>query len=80
MAFYDKIWKTKLSDCKSSEECKHINPDENMNCVNNCTSVICYNRIYAAEPLEDGEIDAERNRKFISCLRDECKRNGRKLP
>ena len=72
----DKFWKNKMNDCELSV-CKQYRRDEAYNCVNNCTSVACYTKIYGANPLEDGEIDYERNRKFISCLRDEIKEQQR---
>jgi hypothetical protein len=74
MAFYDKIWKTTMDECKVSDECRVLHPDENMNCLNKCTSDKCYEKVYASMPLEDGEIDPERERVFRSCLRDEAKR------
>ncbi len=73
-AYYDKIWKAKEAKCKLSEFCSRFNAEEGMNCVNNCTSLACYNEIYSKEPLEDGEIDYERSRRFTSCLREECKK------
>jgi len=45
-----------------------------MNCINSCTSEKCFNLLYIDEPLEDGEIDVDRQRKFTTCLRDEVKR------
>jgi hypothetical protein len=50
----DRIWKAKQTVCETSV-CQHLYKDENMNCVNNCTSPSCYDEIYGTEPLEDGE-------------------------
>jgi len=54
-----------------AEVCSHFVPDESYNCVNKCTSAACFSEIYEANPLEDGEIDHERERLFTSCLRTE---------
>lgn len=64
----DKLWKDKKKSCESVS-CAGFVPDEAMNCVNNCTSAECYTAVYAASPLEDGEIDSKRSREFIQCLR-----------
>lgn len=69
----DKVWKKKKSVCERSSECVEKIPDESQNCVNKCTSKACYDAVYAAEPLEDGEIDTERMSKFTNCLRREEK-------
>ncbi|CAM9594026.1 unnamed protein product [Choristocarpus tenellus] len=55
-------------------ECVHLVPLEAQNCVNRCISQECYESIYAADPLEDGEIDTTRGKRFGSCARN----NGRK--
>lgn len=73
-AFYDKIWKVTAEECRTSDACKMLIPDENANCVNRCTSEKCYEKIYANKPLEDGEIDYDRNRAFTNCLREESRR------
>ena len=43
-------------------ECEHsvcaARQWENVNCVNKCTSPRCFGEVYAAAPLEDGEIDS----------------------
>ncbi len=53
--------------------CQAFNQDENMNCVNECTSKKCYDEIYAPSPLEDGEIDHKRLKDFLSCVRLEIR-------
>jgi len=65
-------WRLKKSLCEK-ETCSHLIPEESANCVNNCTSPMCYDKTYAAEPLEDGEVDHTRSRAFVACLRDESK-------
>ena len=45
-----------------------------MNCVNLCTSPMCFEEVYGESnggALEDGEIDLDRKRKFETCLRKE---------
>lgn len=44
-----------MSVCESSV-CSHLLRDETMNCVNNCTSPVCYADVYGREPLEDGVV------------------------
>lgn len=61
-----------LSDCEATT-CMHLPPDENMNCVNRCASQACFDTVYASEPLEDGEVDDERERTFRNCLREELR-------
>ena len=68
----DKLWKTKRKTCESIT-CAHLHIDESVNCVNQCTSDVCYKEVYGEEPLEDGEIDLGRHKKFMSCVRKEAK-------
>ena len=74
IAFYDKMWKDRQSDCKTLEPCKDMIPDEALNCINNCTSPACYSKIFSNMPLEDGEIDHDRSRTFTTCMREELKK------
>jgi hypothetical protein len=67
----DKIWKVRKSICEKSPECTLKPLDESQNCINKCVSRTCFDFIYAAEPLEDGEIDTDRAHKFTNCLRKE---------
>ena len=69
---YDRIWKNTRTSCQKND-CAHLIPEEAYNCVNNCTSNLCYSQIYADNPLEDGEIDYERSRKFTACARSEVR-------
>ena len=66
----DRAWKMKKSSCES-EDCSHLVPEEAYNCVNECVSPDCFQTIYSSNPLEDGEIDPDRNRQFIQCIRQE---------
>jgi hypothetical protein len=43
--------------------------EERGNCVSKCISQECYKEVYSHDPLEDGEIDNERQRVFLSCTR-----------
>eukprot|EP00898_Chlorokybus_atmophyticus_P003109 jgi/Chlat1/379/Chrsp10S01489 len=43
------------------------------NCVLKCASPSCYDKVYASDPLEDGEIDSERGRAFRACARMELR-------
>jgi len=69
---YDRFWKTRKRECER-DVCGHMIPEEAYNCVNECTSTTCYNEVYSAEPLEDGEIDLERSRVYTACLRREAR-------
>jgi hypothetical protein len=40
----DRVWKGKLSQCEELY-CAHLKSDENMNCVYNCTSEACYEKV-----------------------------------
>ena len=52
-ARYDKIWKAKKAVCEKTA-CSKFLPDENYNCVNDCTSPLCFAEVYAGNLLEDG--------------------------
>lgn len=68
----DRVWKARKTDCEDREDlCGQLIPEEAYNCVNECISKNCYDKVYALNPLEDGEIDFDRNIEFISCLRNE---------
>jgi hypothetical protein len=73
----DSVWKHKKISCERMN-CTHLNIDENMNCVNECTSKKCYEKIYSILPLEDGEIDNKRSRDFNRCLREEVQEQTRR--
>ena len=54
--------------------CAGWHPDEADNCLNECASPACYREVYAAAPLEPGEVDRARWGEFQQCARDEAKR------
>ena len=67
----DQTWKSQKKNCEK-ETCSHLQTDVNDNCVNECVDPLCYDDIYTQHergPLEDGEIDADRYRMFINCVR-----------
>ena len=64
----DRQWRNKKRECEQVQ-CQEYSIDEGMNCVNECISLECFTKVYAQEPLEDGEIDSVRNREFVTCLR-----------
>jgi len=68
----DREWKSKKRLCERSQ-CSHLVPEEAYNCVNECLSPGCFDEIYAADPLEDGEIDRERSKRYLTCVRLEAK-------
>ena len=60
-------------NCQNTEICRTFEPSNAHNCVNQCISATCYAEVYAADPLEDGEIDKKRDIMFIKCIRIEEK-------
>eukprot|EP00793_Prasinoderma_coloniale_P001035 PRCOL_00006026-RA len=52
------------------------------NCVLRCMAPPCYEETYGSDPLEDGEVDTVRGRKFRVCakawLKDEKERKARR--
>ncbi|OQS00173.1 hypothetical protein THRCLA_21732 [Thraustotheca clavata] len=66
----DRKWKMQKKYC-TERDCSLLDKYTNMNCVNMCLSPTCYERVYAEEPLEDGEVDDYRSYRFVSCLRKE---------
>ena len=58
LAQYDRFWKARKRDCER-DMCGHMIPEEAYNCVNECTSSVCYGEVYAGEPLEDGARSTE---------------------
>ena len=43
------------------------------NCVLRCMSETCYDSVYGADALEEGEVDVVRGRTFRSCARNELR-------
>ncbi|CAK0871174.1 unnamed protein product [Prorocentrum cordatum] len=62
-------WK-KESECAKSI-CKDFHTDENDDCLAACVSQSCHAEVYAADPLEPGEVDRERQTKFNGCVKRE---------
>ena len=58
----------KKAECQKKDSCKW---DESDNCINHCMSATCFNKIYAENLLEPGEIDRPRATKFSECMRVE---------
>ena len=67
-----RTWKVRIRECEEGA-CAHLIAEEGMNCVHRCASAACYDEVYAAEPLEDGEVDTERDALFKSCMVAEAK-------
>ena len=73
---YDREWKSKRRQCLDNE-CRHMHPDENENCLNKCTSNACYHDVYGegnGGDLEPGEVDHGRRKQYQKCVRAEIKR------
>jgi hypothetical protein len=79
IARLDRQWKSRKANCEK-EQCSALIPEEAYNCVNECVSKLCYDEIYASNPLEDGEVDNARSRSFTNCLRKEEKYMAKKKP
>eukprot|EP00397_Hematodinium_sp_SG-2012_P060364 GEMP01078522.1.p1 GENE.GEMP01078522.1~~GEMP01078522.1.p1 ORF type:complete len:103 (+),score=16.15 GEMP01078522.1:71-379(+) len=58
---------TKRRECMRGP-CMRIYMDENDDCVDRCVSETCYNKLYAHNPLEPGELDTIRRSEFNVCL------------
>ena len=58
-----------------TEVCGSYIPEESLNCVFLCVSPSCYETIYGAEPLEDGELDAYRAKRFELCAKEEIRQS-----
>lgn len=81
---FDKFQKKRKDECTLGP-CAHLPKEVNDNCVNQCFSLLCFNKIYAENPLEEGEYDVKRwkiiykwgfnkfyrQRTFTDCTREE---------
>ena len=67
---YHRLWRARRRDCeKLCYEPDGVLPrDEAQNCANRCTSHACFEEVYGADPLEDGEVDSARSRGYTACL------------
>ena len=59
--------------CQNEGVCALLVPEESLNCVNRCLSPDCYAKLWAHDPLEDGEIDVVRGQQFDDCLQEELR-------
>lgn len=66
---------TRRRDCERIT-CAGVHEYERENCILRCRSEQCYERIYGAEELEPGEIDAQRTRLFNTCESQEHRTAG----
>eukprot|EP00520_Triparma_pacifica_P003386 CAMPEP_0118658032 /NCGR_PEP_ID=MMETSP0785-20121206/14345_1 /TAXON_ID=91992 /ORGANISM="Bolidomonas pacifica, Strain CCMP 1866" /LENGTH=112 /DNA_ID=CAMNT_0006551009 /DNA_START=93 /DNA_END=427 /DNA_ORIENTATION=+ len=78
----DTMWKNRKRECEREQDlCGGIHVDLNQNCVNECISPDCYTEVYGPStigPLEDGEIDPERQKLFTQCVRRDYREQKRK--
>ena len=75
----DSQWKARKRECERAPElCGSQILEESQNCINACVSQECYDEVYSADPLEDGEIDPERGRSFTACTRKIYRERKRK--
>ena len=63
--------------CEMDEPCASMIPEEAMDCIQRCSSPVCYEQIYATQPLEWGEIDIDRAREFDKCKEAELREERR---
>ena len=69
----DRAYRSRKRECEGpGSPCHGREADAAANCVNECVSPACYGAVYAAEPLEDGEVDSTRSRTFLACVRKEA--------
>ena len=64
----EKRYRKAKEDC-TINKCGAFPPEENMNCIFQCISSVCFDAVYASDPLEDGEIDSKRERIFSKCVK-----------
>lgn len=57
----------RFNKCSLKTDCQNYELEERQNCILKCISLNCFQRIYARNPLEDGEID-QRIQSFKGCL------------
>jgi hypothetical protein len=53
------------------EQCFHLDFDYRSPCVKACMSPTCNRDVYGTDPLEPGEVDQERSRRFRTCFHRE---------
>lgn len=76
----DRTWKNRKTACEKGE-CAHLDVDADAgnNCVFNCTHPACYELVYAADPLEPGEVDEKRYNSFVACIRKDLRSSNSKV-
>lgn len=63
----DKVYKNAKQPCDVNPECLAKRGAEQAICIRKCISEFCYSDIYAADELEEGEIDVRLN-SFKGCV------------
>ena len=60
-------YKNKSRECK--RQClEQKNSQDNPHCLHQCIDTDCYHTIFHSNPLELGEIDRFREKKFLQCV------------
>mmetsp|Transcript_972 Transcript_972/g.1982 ORF Transcript_972/g.1982 Transcript_972/m.1982 type:complete len:137 (-) Transcript_972:506-916(-) len=73
----DREYRRERAACERGA-CSGLGEPDHQNCVYKCLSQACYEEVYSADPIEDGEIDTTRSRQFQQCFRT-LKRTGAPL-
>ena len=60
----DREWKKRMKQCEQTT-CSHMPELENDNCVNECTSKSCYDKVYGAEPVGGARCGRERRTRVV---------------
>jgi hypothetical protein len=68
-----KLQEVKLDCSTRLTACSEVLPEESTMCVSHCISPACHDRIYAPNPLEDGEMDVLRAKEFETCVKEEIR-------
>mmetsp|Transcript_4464 Transcript_4464/g.8165 ORF Transcript_4464/g.8165 Transcript_4464/m.8165 type:complete len:110 (+) Transcript_4464:208-537(+) len=68
-AQFSRLMRNKKQQCAEKEECLKLPDDQFEACLLYCLSSQCYEKVYAEEPLEEGEVDADRWDQFQKCIR-----------
>merc|ERR1712086_1214945 len=67
----DKDYRTGFTKCEKSTECSGVTMAAIPRCSLKCLSTKCYNQIYGADELEDGELDHVRRKQYKDCVRSQ---------
>jgi hypothetical protein len=70
---FRQYWQFERTKCEQHSDCARLIPEESLNCIYDCMSPTCYQRVYysTTNPLENGEIDINRATEFETCLHEE---------